>query len=626
MLLAWWLLVVAAPARASTTLRLSVDASDAPGQVWHARLRVPVSAAGDLVLVYPKWLPGTHGPTGPIANLGSLRASANAAPVAWTRDADDPYAFHFAVPAGADSLDVAYDFFEGAPGAGDMTAQLGVLDWNTVLLYPQNASIYETFVTADVTLRPGWTAATALPTAAAQRAFVPLADRVTFAPVSVATLVDSPLYTGAHERVVPLLDRDGMTNEVDLFGETAADVEPTSVQIAHWKALVTQADALYGFRHWRHYHFLLTLSDAESGRGLEHHESSADGLPGRYLSDPDVYESGSDLLPHEYTHSWNGKYRRPNGLITANYQQPMVDDDLWVYEGMTQYWGIVLAQRSGLAEPGTLEETLASYYAALDVEPGRLTRPLLDTARAQGLTRAAQSASGRFARRGEDYYIEGALIWLDADTLIRQRTHGRRSLDDFARRFLGNGSATPPMVVGYSRADVIAALDAVLPYDWTAFLRARVDDVAVHPPADGFRRGGWHFSYSAQRSDLQLRRERNNRGLDATYSLGAAFTADGTVSYTIESQPLARAGIAAGAKVLAVNDQEFSPDRLRLALRAAQSSTAPIRFTVDDLGTIATYAVDYHGGERYPHLVRDAERPNVLDAIGAPRAVSGGAR
>jgi predicted metalloprotease with PDZ domain len=609
-------------AHAATQLRLSLDASDAPRQVWHAQLQVPV-AGGDVVLVYPKWIPGNHGPTGPIANLGSLQPTCGATRVAWTRDALDPYAFHFAVPAGCARLDLAYDLFEGSPANGNMTAQLGVLDWNQVVLYPQGASIHDVVVAADITLPAGWSAATALPPAAARAPFEPLTGHAAFAPVTLETLVDSPLYTGAHERVVPLVDAGGMTSEVDLFGETAADVEPTSQQVARWQALVAQADALYGYRHWQHYHFLLTLSDAESGRGLEHHQSSANGLPGRYLSDPDIYESGSDLLPHEYTHSWNGKYRRPFGLMTNNYQEPMVDDDLWVYEGMTQYWGVVLAQRSGLAEPGTFEETLANYYASLDVEPGRLTRPLLDTARAQGLTRAAQSPSGRFARRGEDYYIEGALIWLDADTLIRERTHGRRSLDDFARRFLGNGHATPPMVLGYSRADVIAALNAVLPYDWSAFLHQRVDEVAVHPPAGGLQRGGWHFTYSAERSDFQLRRERASRGIDATYSLGAFITVDGTVAYTIDTFPLGRAGVAAGSKILAVNDQEFSPDRLRLALRSARTSTAPIRFIVDDLGVLQTFAVDYHGGERYPHLVRDPERPDLLSAIAAPRITMG---
>jgi len=611
-------------ARAATTaLQLSVDAADAPGQVWHAHLRVPVAASGDIVLAYPKWIPGTHGPTGPIANLGSLRATSGGTPVAWTRDPTDPYACHFGLPPGATVLDLTYDYFEGGPANGNMTAQLAVLDWNSIVFYPREAGIRDVTVAADITLRSGWSAATALALAAPHRPFEPLTGHAVFAPVTLETLVDSPLYAGAHERIVPLVDARGMTSEVDLFGETASDVEPTSAQVARWQSLVAQADALYGSRHWQHYHFLLTLSDAESGRGLEHHESSANGLPERYLTDPDVYESGSDLLPHEYTHSWNGKYRRPFGLMTSNYQAPMIDDDLYVYEGMTQYWGIVLAQRSGLAEPGTFEETLANYYAALDAEPGRLTRPLLDTARAQGLTRAAQSPAGRFARRGEDYYTEGALIWLDADTLIRERSRGHRSLDDFARRFLGNGAPTGPMVIGYSRADVIAALNAVLPYDWAGFFRARVDDVAPHPPAGGLRRGGWYFTYTAQRSDLQLRRERASRVIDTTYSLGSSIASDGTISYVIESLPFARAGIAPGSKILAVNDQEFSPDRLRLALRAAQTSPAPLRFIVDDLGSIASYAVDYHGGERYPHLVRDPERADLLSAIAAPRRASG---
>ncbi len=606
-------------AQAAQTLTLNVDAADAPKQVWHAHLQIPLDGRGNVALVYPKWIPGSHGPTGPIANLGSLQASCDGMRVAWTRDTVDPYTFHFAVPPDGRRLDLAYDLFEGTSTSGNMTAQLAVLDWNQVVLYPKDAAVRDITVNAAIDLPPGWSAATALQPAAFVKPFQPLMGHVDFAPVTLETLVDSPLYTGAHERVVPLVDARSMTSEVDLFGEAAPDIVTTAAQIGRWHDLVAEADALYGWRHWQHYHFLVTLSDAESGRGLEHHESSANGLAERYLTDPDLYEAGSDLLPHEYTHSWNGKYRRPFGLLTPNYQVPMVDDDLYVYEGMTQYWGIVLAQRSGLAEPGTFEETLASYYAALDIEPGRLTRPLLDTARAQGLTRAAQSPAGRFARRGEDYYIEGALIWLDADTLIRERTHGRRSLDDFARRFLGNGANTAPLVVGYARRDVIAALNTVLPYDWTTFLKTRVDDIAAHPPSDGLRRGGWYFTYTHERSDLQIRRERTNRGIDATYSLGASIGVDGTVPFTIETMPLARAGVAPGSKIQAVNDREFSPQRLRLALRAAQHSAAPIRLIVDDLGSISTHYVDVHTGERYPKLVRDIQRADLLSAIAAPR-------
>jgi len=619
-------LIPAAVSAAGSPEILSVDATDAPNQVWHARLRVPVTGGTDVALAYPKWIPGNHGPTGPIGSLGAMRATVNGAAVAWTRDLNDVYTFHFPVPAGAHELDIAYDLYEGGGGGpsgggggGNMSAQLAVLDWNQVVLYPRNANIHDVNVKADITLPGGWTEGTALPLAAAAPPFGKPSGHVSFGSVELATLVDSPLYMGAHERVVPLADADGMTSEVDLFGDTENDVEPTSVQIAHWKNLVAEADVLYGFRHWQHYHYLLSLSDVISGRGLEHHSSSANGLGERYLTDSDLYANGSDLLAHEYTHSWNGKYRRPAGLVTKNYQDPMIDDGLWVYEGMTQYWGIVLAARSGLAEPGAFEQTLAGYYASLDAEPGRHARPLIDTARAQGLTRAAQSPSGRAQRRGEDYYIEGALMWLDADTLIRERTHGRKSLDDFARLFLGNGKNTPPMVIGYSRADVIAALNAVLPNDWTTFLRTRVDDVTDHPPLAGITRGGWRFVFTSDRTDQQIRRERASRGIDASYSLGSTINFDGVVPATIETMPFARAGVAPGSKILAVNSQAFSPERLRLALRAAQHSSAPIRLIVDDLGVISTINVNYHGGERYPRLVRDRGTPDLLSKIAAAR-------
>jgi len=604
-------------ARAAVSETLSIDATDVPAQVWHARLRVPLAHGGDTVLVYPKWIPGAHGPVGPVANLGSLQATVDGKPVPWERDASDVYAFHFAVPASATELDLQYDFFEGGGGAGNITGQLAVLDWNQVVFYPQGAGIRDVTVTPDVTLPAGWTSATALPPVR------PLATlpsgHVQFAPVTLETLVDSPLYCGAHGRAYPLASGNGMTSEIDVYGETDADIDATAEQVTHWKRLVAEADALYGYRHWQHYHFLLTLSDAESGRGLEHHSSSANGTRERYLRDPDLYALNSDLLPHEFTHSWNGKFRRPAGLDVHDYQQPMVDDGLWVYEGMTQYWGVVLAQRSGLSDPGEFEQTLASYYAALDAEPGRQARPLLDTAIAQGLTRAAQSPSGRFARRGEDYYTEAALMWLDADTLIRTHSHGKKSLDDFARAFLGYGRNTPPMVVPYTRADVIAALDRVDHEDWAGFFRTRVDEIALHPPLDGITRGGWRFIYTPTPNRFQRMRERTGNAVDMTYSLGSSIAGDGTVAYTIDGMPLARAGVPPGVKLIAVDGQAFSLDRLRMAVDAAARDGKPIGIIYDDLGTLVTASVPYRGGQRYPQLVRVPGTPDLLSAIAAPK-------
>jgi len=619
------MLIVAAslfpePTRAAQIAeQLALDASDAPAQVWHASLHVPVTPAnGSVTLVFPKWKPGNHAPTGQIANVAMLRATAGGVNAPWTRDPDDLYAFHFAVPAGANELDLAYDVFEGAPSGGDMSAHIGVLDWNQVVFAPRDAAMDDVTVAARITLPPGWTEATALPLASATAPFSMPGGTVTFAPVTLDTLIDSPLYCGAYERVVPLTSTAGMTNEVDLFGEAPEDIEPTELEIDRWKRLVTQADRLFASRHWQHYHFLLSLSDTIPPNGVEHHESSADRLSERYLTDADLYRGGADLLPHEYTHSWNGKYRRPMGLITATFQQPQDTELLWVYEGLTEYWGQVLTARSLLGEPGGFTDMLADNYALLDAEPGHRTRPLGDTTKMQVINRVTSgSRAFAFERRGADYYPEGVLLWLDADTLIRSRSHGTRSLDDFARRFFG-GVDDPPTVIGYTRADVIAALNAIQPYDWAAFFRRRVDDVLPHPELDGITRGGWQLVYTSERSDWQIRQERANRGIDATYSLGSSIGFDGSVPYAIDGMPLAQAGIGAGAKILGVDGLTFSPARLRLALRHAQRSPAPIVLIVDDAGVIRTRSVDYHGGERYPHLVRDRARPDMLARITAP--------
>ncbi len=612
----------AVPARTPMVERLVIDARDAPNQVWHASLQIPidVGSVGGVTLVFPKWKPGNHAPTGQVANLGMLRATVAGTPVAWERDPNDLYTFRFNVPPGAAELDVAYDLYEGLPTGGDMSANIGILDWNQVVFTPAGMPMDDVMVSAQIDLPSGWSEATALPLATPAPPFGMPAGRVAFAPVSLETLIDSPLYCGDYERVVPLTAANGMTNEVDLFGESPADIEPTAAQVARWQRLVTQADRLFGARHWRHYHFLLSLSDTIPPNGVEHHESSADRLPERYLTDVDLYRSGADLLPHEYTHSWNGKYRRPAGLITATFQQPEDTELLWVYEGLTEYFGQVLSARSTLGEPGSFGDVLADNYAQLDVEPGHRTRPLRDTTIMQIVNRVTPgSRAFSFERRGADYYAEGVLLWLDADTLIRTRSHGTRSLDDFARRFFG-GPDDPGSVVAFTRADVIAALDATLPYDWTTFFRTRVDDVLPHPEMDGIRRGGWRLVYSDQRTDWQIRQERSGRGIDATYSLGSAIGADGSVPFSIAGMPLARAGVGANAKILGIDGLTFSPARLRLALRQATRDRAPLALIVDDAGVVRSVEVDYHGGERYPRLIRDPARPDMLGAITAPRS------
>jgi len=324
-------------------------------------------------------------------------------------------------------------------------------------------------------------------------------------------------------------------------------------------------------------------------------------------------------LPHEFTHSWNGKYRRPAGLITDTFQQPQNTELLWVYEGLTDYYGVVLAQRSGLAEPGQFEDTLASNYADLDAEPGHRTRPLGDTAKMQVVNRVTPGSYAFFyERRGSDYYPEGVLLWLDADTIIRQRSHGARSLDTFAQRFFG-GPDVPGTVIGYTRADLIAALQATQPYDWATFFRTRVDDVLPHPELGGITRGGWRLVYTPERTDWQIRQERSSGGLDATFSLGSSIAANGTLPFTIEGMPLARAGIGAGARIIGVDGLTFSVPRLRLAMQAAQRSSKPIALIVDDRGIVRAVDVPYHGGERYPRLVRDPAAPDLLAAIAAPK-------
>ena len=596
----------AAGAAADGRLTLALDARDVPIKLLHAKLVIPASP-GPLTLYYPKWLPGEHTPSGPVVNLAGPRLTANGKPLAWERDPDDMYSFHVVVPAGAAAVEATYDLLgstagEGFSSSASATERLAMLNWNEVVLYPAGRAPEDIRVAASVRLPAGWRWASALRGHES-------AGAVEFEPVSLVTLIDSPVMTGAYMRSIPLTT-DARPVTLDMAADSPEALDVPAERVAALKRLVAEARALFGAEHYDAYHFLLLLSDHTAHFGLEHHQCSDDQVGEQSMRDPMGLLGSAGLLPHEYVHSWNGKYRRPAGLATPDYQKPMRGELLWVYEGLTQYLGNVLAARSGLFTPKQYRNVLALAAAGLENHRGREWRPLHDTAVAAQILYGSPGEWGS-ERRGTDFYDEGQLIWLEADAVIRRETHGQRSMDDFCRRFHGAPSGSP-RVVPYTLDDVVATLESVAPYDWRHFLAARIDAVTPHAPLGGIEADGWRLAYGDSASDIQRAREKSRHSLDLTCSIGLQLSEEGgSVRDVVPESPAARAGAGPGMKLLAVNGRRFSERVLHDAVRATASGK-PLELLFDDGEFYRTCRLDYRGGERYPQLDR---KPGGADGL-----------
>ena len=618
------LLVFAAPGPAASStaatraepIRLQVDMTEAPQRVVHTRLAIPVRP-GEVTLFYPKWIPGEHGPTGPLVNVAGLTVSAAGKTLEWKRDLVEMYAIHVGVPPGVRTLDVAFDFLlststEGYSFGASATPNLSVLNWNQVLVYPTGTPPEELTYLASVKLPAGWKYGTALPVARTTGGWIE------FQPASLVTLIDSPLNAGRWFREVALAPGVTPRHYLDLVGDSRESIRLTKDQEEKFSQLVREGVALFGASHYRDYHFLYTLSDHVPFFGLEHHESSDNRSKERALVDKDDFLRAADLLPHEFAHSWNGKYRRPADLATPDYATPMETDLLWVYEGLTQYLGWVLASRSGLLTPDQSRDYLALTAADLDNEPGRMWRPLLDTAvSAQFLYGSGYAGSSW--RRGVDFYDESLLFWLEADQIIRSESGGRRSLDDFCRRFHG-APASGPRVKPYTLDDVVATLDEVQPYDWRGFLTDRVMRVRAHAPLGGVTRGGWKVTYSDSMSEYQKSLERARKRLDFKYSVGLYVTDKGEILDVYPKSPAAKAGLAPGMTIFAVNGKQWTDDVMHETIRAASHTREPIDILAKNGDDYATYRMVYSGGERFARLTRVEGSPDRLGDTLAPLA------
>jgi predicted metalloprotease with PDZ domain len=601
-------------------ITLVLDATQAPRRMFHARMTIPASP-GTLTLYYPKWIPGEHGPTGPIEELTGIKFTANGQILKWRRDLLDGWTIHVEVPAGAASVEASLDFASPPTAGGKYTAgpsatdKLAIINWNTMLLYPAGWKSDELIYEASLRLPAGWKFGTALPIAtqpAEQRNSPP---QITFKPVSLTTLVDSPVNTGEFMRVVAL--GENPHHEMDIAADSATALDAPGEVFDHYKDLVAQAQELFGTHHYRDYYFLYSLSDHVAHFGLEHHESNDSRRPERALVDPDLRLLSAGLLPHEFVHSWNGKFRRPADLATPDYEKPMQTDLLWVYEGLTEYLGEILSARSGLASPEQFRDALAMNAAELDHRSGRRWRNLQDTA--DGVP-SMQEAPHEWEswRRPLDYYEEDELNWLWADTIIRQQTNGKKSIDDFCHIFHG-GPGEPPEVKTYTFDDVVNTLNQVAPYDWRGFWTARLTNHGPAAPLDGIETSGWKLVYDQNESERMRAWEIERREVDAEYSIGLLLKDDGEIVDTVEGMPAASVGIGPGMRIVAVNGRRFSVDVWHDGLRAGKNISAPLELLIENTDYYKTYQIDYHGGDKYPHLVRDESERDVLSSIIKPR-------
>jgi predicted metalloprotease with PDZ domain len=609
--------LVSSFAQSPVTINLTVDASQVAEKIVRTHMVVPVKP-GPLTLYYPKWIPGEHTPSGPVGNVAGLKFSASGKTIPWRRDLLDVFTFHLDVPSGVASLEVDFDYLEPSSGAfsagGSTTDKLVIISWNQNVFYP--AGIPAEKITFNPTLRlpAGWKFGTPLPIENAA------GDEVTFKPVSLTSLVDSPVIAGEYYRAVDITPPgEPIHHEIDLVADSAAALEMTPEMQKGMTDMVAETGKLFGARHYRDYHFLLTLSDHVAHFGLEHHESDDSRVGERGLLTPEGRRGVAGLLGHEFVHSWNGKFRRPAGLCTPDYEAPMKDDLLWVYEGLTSYWGPLLAARSGLWNPEQYREDLATTAADMGPgRPGRTWRPLQDTA--DGIP--GESFGGRGWGnwlRGADYYPEGDLIWLEVDTIIHNQTNGQKTLEDFARAFYG-GPNQGPELKPYTFEELVHALQAVAPYDWASFFHERLTSTSPEAPVDGIEGGGWKVDYTDKPPESRGGGGRFGGGLNAVYSLGLRLGSDGTVQESLVGGPAYLAGIMPGMRVVAVNDRAYTSDLLHDAMKAGTKNDEPIRFLVLSDDYYKTCSVSYHGGERFPHLVRVEGKPDLLDDIAKPLA------
>jgi predicted metalloprotease with PDZ domain len=611
--------LIAAPsllrAQATAPIQITADLTDAPRKLYHAEVDIPVSP-GPVSLTTPEWIPGNHRPTGPADDITGVVFTANGKVLPWRRDDTDLYEFHVTVPEGVTTLHAHLDCIV----TSRISQKIAVLEWEKLMLYPANTPVKDIPIQPSVKVPVGWGIGTALTPIDGYDPQHPKGGLTRYAPTTVEQLEDSPVITGQYFHEFALAPEVTPKHYIDVVSDFPKDSELRPSVLIALNNLVRETGAAYDSRHYHVYHLLLTLSDVTGGEGLEHGQSSDNGVGEKGFADDDHQLAEADLLAHEFTHSWNGKYRRPYNLYQTDFEKMQQGSLLWVYEGMTQYLGNVLATRSGLKSQEQYRDLLGMSAAQLEYKSGRLWRPTEDTAIAASILRGGNPAWANW-RRGQDYYQEGELFWLDADTLIREKTNDKKSLTDFLHIFLGKGGNTGPLIVTYNRDELIADLNQVMPYDWAAFIHDRIDTINPHADLAGIERGGYKLVFT----DKPTKSERTIAetypryvGIDVWYSIGIRVNKQGEIADVRWGGPADKAQLAPGQKILAINGQIFSADALKAALKESKGNSEPIHLILQSDTFVSTANLDYHDGERYAHLVRIDGAHDYLDEITKP--------
>ncbi|MGC4252831.1 MAG: peptidase M61 [Sphingobium sp.] len=593
------------------TIRLEVDASDTVQRIFRVKETIPVASGGPMTLLMPQWLPGNHAPRGQIEKLTGLTFTADGKPLAWKRDPLDVYAFQIDVPQGTKEVVAQFQFLSAtAPNQGRVvvTPKMLNIQWESVSLYPAGYFTRQIPVQATVTYPAGWQAATAL---RGQRS----GNRVAYETIDYEALQDSPVFAGTHFKAVDL----GNNVTLNIVADDADELDFKPEQMAKHRKLVAEAKALFGATHFDHYDFLLAITDEMGGIGLEHHRSSENQVEPGYFKNWDRGEALLDrnLLPHEFTHSWDGKFRRPDLLWTPDFRTPMQDNLLWVYEGQTQFWGYVLGARSGLFSKQETLDAYAQIAAKLDTAKGREWRPMEDTT-LDPIISARRPKGWASWQRSEDYYNEGLMIWLEADAILRQQTKGRKGLDDFAAAFFGIRPGDWGQVV-YNRDDVIKTLNDIAPYDWAGFFRRHVDSTTRETPKGGFTLGGYRLVYGDTPGSITKAAEGAQKVVDQSFGLGLVVKNSGEIASVVWDSAAFRAGLATGSTIVAVNGDEYSSDVFKAALKQATAPGKPIQIIVKQDKYYRTLSLDYSGGLRYPRLEKTGEGEGSLDRLLKPK-------
>ena len=595
-------------------LTVRIDARDVTRRHLQTHETLTVKP-GPLVLVYPKWIPAEHAPAGPLDSIIGLEIKAKGQRLEWKRDPYEMYALSVTVPAGATQLEIT--LYTGMPADGGgfssspgSTARLAIIRWNEFVFLPKGRDAATIPAVGSVTIPAGWTATCSLDTHAGE------GGALEFEPVSLAQLIDSPVQVGEFVRHVDLpgsAPHADIHHMVSIAADTAVATEVPAEFAQGYGNLVAEAGAVFASRHYRHYTWLLSLSDHIEAFGEEHHESSDDRVPETVLKEADSRKLVAGLLGHEYVHSWNGKFRRPQGLLSPDYLKPMDGSLLWVYEGMTQFWGDVLPTRAGLTKPEDYRELIAVSAGHFDISTGPRWRPLADTAvQAQVLYDSPRAWSS--ARRSVDFYDASVFLWLDVDAQLRAHSDGKATLDDFTHRFY-SGNDGKPEVKPYVENDLYATLASIAPADWRGIIRKHLDVPDTKALLEGLQHTGWQLSYSAEKnSDVEISQKiRKTTRLE--WSIGFNLDEKGVITDVIEGRAAALGGAGPGMTLVAVNGKKFTPEILEAAMVAARSTHKPIELLVENDDYYRTLSVAYFDGPRFPHLTRIEGTPDTLSEV-----------